>query len=61
MAKRWYWQARLEDEKTNHFMVVQINACPEEEAYELAERQNQLFAVNYNRDPYVLRSMEKMR
>lgn len=61
MARKWYWVAILVDPNSKHFMRVHINQCPEEEARQLAERQNLLFAENYEREPYVLKSIEKVR
>jgi hypothetical protein len=59
-SRKWFWEARLEDEKSHHWMIVQIQKCSEEEARQLAWRQNLLFAENYERDPYVLVSLEKV-
>jgi hypothetical protein len=55
------WVARLENADRTQYMIVQIQTCPEKEARRLAERQNLKFAEAYDRDPYTLVSLEKVR
>lgn len=56
-----HWEAILRAKDSNHYMRVLIQYCPEDEARQLAERQNLLFAENYSREPYVLESIKKVR
>jgi hypothetical protein len=57
---RWHWEAFLQDEKSHHYMVVQVQKCSEAEAEQLAWRQNLTFAKENNRAPYLLLSLKKV-
>lgn len=47
------WYARLEN-KDGDYMEVWSDATSKREAFQLAERQNQLLAKSYSRRPYQL-------
>lgn len=56
-----YWVARLEDERSHHFMEVLVEDCPRTEAERLVQRQNLKFAEDYSRPLYKLVSLDRYR